>query len=116
MRGQVGAWPRRGAGRPVTNRGELVGEVRAAGVGGVEVRLNDQSQTAAHDAVAVLAAQRGLHARDALVRHTLHEADVEANLVPLNHSPFNLKEGQADARLCAAHRITGSVRVRGIRV
>ena len=86
-RGQAGAWPRRGVGRPVTDRGELVGEVRAAGVGGVEVGLDDQSQTAAHDAVAVLAAQRGLHARHALIRYALHQADVELDLVPLDDLP-----------------------------
>jgi hypothetical protein len=41
----------------VPDRRELVREVLATGVGGVEVRLDDQSQATAHDAVAVLAAE-----------------------------------------------------------
>ena len=83
----------------IPNAGKLIGEVLTAGVGRIEVRLNDQRETAANDAVAVLAAQGRLHARDALVRHTLHKTDVEANLVPLDDRAFNLEEGQADARL-----------------
>ena len=59
-----------------------VREVLTAGVRGVEVRLDDQSQTAAHDAVAVTAAQACLHAADALIRNALHKAHVEANFVP----------------------------------
>ena len=39
---------------------------------------------AADDAIAVTAAQGCLHARHALVRHALEEADVEAELVPLD--------------------------------
>ena len=83
----------------VADRGELVRKVLTAGVRGVEVRLADQSQTAAHDAVAVLAAQRGLHARHALVRNPLHQADIELDLVPLDDSALDLEEGQADRSL-----------------
>tara|TARA_B100000902_G_C27170734_1_gene843680 strand:- start:256 stop:624 length:369 start_codon:yes stop_codon:yes gene_type:complete len=73
--------------------------VLAAGVRGIEVRLNDQGEAAADDAIAVLAAQRGLHARDALIRNPLHQTHVEANLVPLHDSSLNLEEGKADRRL-----------------
>ena len=66
----------------VANRGELVGEVLAPGVRGVKVRLDDQSQTPAHHAIPVPAAKACLHARHALVWHALHQANVEANLVP----------------------------------
>ena len=55
----------------------------AARVCRVEVRLNDQSQTAANHAVAVATAERCLHPADALVRHALHEADIEAD--PVHH-------------------------------
>ena len=53
----------------------------------VDVRLcgelaNDEGEATAHDAVAVTAAQACLHAADALIRHALHQTDVEANLVP----------------------------------
>ena len=58
-----------------------IGKVLAAGVRGVEVRLNDQGEAAADDAVPMLAAQACLHAADALIRHTLHKADVEPHLV-----------------------------------
>ena len=58
---------------------ELVGKVLPAGVGRVEVRLDHHRETPAHDAVALTAAQRRLHARRALVRHALHEPDVKAN-------------------------------------
>ena len=60
---------------------ELVSKVLAAGVGGVEVRLDHHGEAAAHDAIAVLAAQARLHARDALIRHALHQADVKLDLV-----------------------------------
>ena len=88
-------------------------------------RGSSGSLAPAHDAVAVLAAQRGLHARHALIRHALHEADVELDLVPepgkdwgeaqgwdepfrvgawvhlpLDDGALDLEEGQADARLC----------------
>ena len=76
-----------------------IGKVLAAGVGGVEVRLDHHGEAAAHDAVALTAAQGRLHARRALVRHALHQADVEANLVPLHHGPGDLEVGKADARL-----------------
>ena len=75
--------------------------------GAHEVRLDDESQTAAHDTVAVLPAdkrvnvstraqctyrcmqlsamyipaQRSLHAAHAFVRNPLHKPNVEANLV-----------------------------------
>ena len=52
----------------VADRGELVREVLAAGVGRVEVALDDEGEAAAHDTVAVLAAQRRLHARHALCK------------------------------------------------
>jgi hypothetical protein len=63
---------------------ELIAEVLAAGVGGVEVALDRHADAAAHDAVAVTAAQGRLHARHALVRHALEEADIEAELIPLD--------------------------------
>ena len=44
----------------VADAGKLIGEVLTAGVGGVEVALDDQSQATANDAVAVCVAQ---HAR-----------------------------------------------------
>lgn len=40
--------------------GELIRKVAAAGLRGVEVRLNDEPDAAAHDALAVTAAHRGL--------------------------------------------------------
>jgi len=43
--------------------------------------------------------------RERTVRHALHQAHVEANLVPLDDSAFNLEEGQADARLCDGARV-----------
>ena len=56
-----------------------VRKVLAPGVRGVEVRLDDQSQTPAHDTVAVTAAEASLHAADALIRNALHQADVKAH-------------------------------------
>ncbi len=44
----------------VADRRELIREVRAAGLGGVEVALDDHADAAAHDAVAVPAAQARL--------------------------------------------------------
>jgi hypothetical protein len=67
-----------------------------------EVRLDDESQTTAHDTVAVLASQRCLHARNAFVWYALHQTHVEVNLVPFDDSALNLEERQPDARLCAA--------------
>jgi len=83
----------------VADRGELVGKVLTASVRGVEVRLDDQSQTAAHDAVAVTAAQRSLHAAHALIRYALHQTHVEANLVPLDDRALDLEEGQGNRSL-----------------
>ena len=80
----------------------------------------------AHDAIAVATAQGGLHARDALVRHALQQADVEAEpaskqmvvvsnkfnlgndsiqlegerlLVPLDGGALNSHKGKGDGRL-----------------
>jgi len=50
-------------------------------------RGSSGSLAPAHDAVAVLAAQRGLHARHSLIRNPLHQADVELDLVPLDDLP-----------------------------
>ena len=55
----------------------------AARVGGVEVALDDESETAANDTIPVLTAQARLHARDALIRHALHKTDIEAD--PVHH-------------------------------
>ena len=46
-----------------------------------------------------LAAQRSLHAADAFIRNPLHQANVEANLVPLDDGALDLEEGEADRRL-----------------
>ena len=73
------------------------------------LRLNDQSQTAANHAVAVATAERCLHPADALVRHALHEADIEADLVPLDDSAGDLEEGQAHARLPVLGRLEDEV-------
>jgi len=70
-----------------------------------EVRLDDERQTAAHDAVAVLAAQARLHARHALIRHALHQADVKLDLVPLDDRALNLEEGKPDRRLPVLGRL-----------
>ena len=76
-----------------------IGKVLAAGVGGVEVRLDHHGEAAAHDAVALTAAQGRLHARRTLVGHALHQPHVEADLVPFDDSAGDLEVGQADARL-----------------
>ena len=62
-------------------------------------RGSSGSLAPALDAIPVLAAQARLHARDALIRNPLHETHVEATLVPLDDSPLDLEEGQADRRL-----------------
>ena len=77
-----------------------IGKVLAARVGRVEIALDDEGETPvrckcgdvsartglgsfedecspADDAVAVLALERRLHAAHALVRHALHQADIE---------------------------------------
>ena len=57
----------------VADRLELVGKVLATGVGRIEVALYHHGEPAANHAIALTAAQRRLHARRALVRHTLCE-------------------------------------------
>ena len=47
----------------------------------------------------MLAAKRGLHARHALIRHALHQADIKLDLVPLDDRALDLEEGEADRRL-----------------
>ena len=42
---------------------------------------------------------RGGGGRERTVRHALHQADVEANLVPLHDGPLNLEEGQGNRGL-----------------
>ncbi|MBG10076.1 MAG: hypothetical protein CMD92_02790 [Gammaproteobacteria bacterium] len=59
-----------------------------------EVGLDDQSEAATHDAIPVLSAQARLHAGDALVRHTLHQADVELDLVPLDDLRATRRSGE----------------------
>ena len=68
----------------IPNARQLVGEVRAARLGGIKVALDRQADAAAHDAVAVTAAQRGAHARDTLIGHALEKAHVKADLVPFH--------------------------------
>ncbi len=80
----------------VTDRRKLVRKVLTSGVRRVEVRLDDEREAAADDAIAVLALERGLHARHALVRNPLHQADVELDLVPLDDRALDLEEGEAD--------------------
>ena len=58
-----------------------VRKVLAARVRGVEIALDDEREAAAHDAIAVLALERGLHARHSLVRYALHKTHVELDLV-----------------------------------
>ena len=60
------------------NRSELVREVLATGVGGVEVAFNGHTNAATNDAVTVTPAKAGLHARDTLVcaKQTLASAKV----------------------------------------
>lgn len=48
--------------------GELIRKVAAAGLCGVEVRLNDEPDAAAHDALAVTAPHRGLFTAVVMVR------------------------------------------------
>ena len=61
----------------------------------------------AHDAVAVLASERSLHTRHALVRNPLHEADVELDLVPLydlGRVKLCCKQGvEAQLHMCAIY-------------
>ena len=88
---------------------ELIGKVLAAGVGGVEVRLDHHGETAAHDAVALTPAQRSLHARRTLVGHALHQTHVEANLIPLHHGPGDLEVRKSYARLPRLRRVEDQV-------
>ena len=59
----------------------------------------------AHDAVAVLASERSLHTRHALVRNPLHEADVKLDLVPLDDSALDLEKRQTNGRLPVLGRL-----------
>lgn len=74
----------------IPDAGELIAEVLAAGVGGVEVALDRHADAAAHDAVAVTAAQGRLHTRHALVRNALEEADIEAE--PVNERANHMSD------------------------
>ena len=78
-------------------------------LGGVEVALDGHTNTAAHDAIAVTAAKRGLHARDALVGHTLQETDIEAELVPLDGGADDAHKGQRHAGLPVLGRLEDEV-------
>ena len=60
---------------------------------------------AAHDAIAVAPAQRGLHARDALVGHTLQKAHIKAQLVPLDCRASDADKREGDARLPVLRRL-----------
>ena len=42
-------------------------------------------------------------------RHALHEAHVELDLVPFDHSALDLEEGQADRRLPVLRRLEDEV-------
>ena len=87
-----------------------VRKVLAARIGRVEVALDDEGETPVrckggdvsartglgsfedecsptHDAIAMLALERCLHARHSLVRYALHQADVKLDLVPLDDLP-----------------------------
>ena len=81
----------------------------AARVCRVEVRLDDQSQTAADDTVTMLTAQARLHTADALIRDALHKTDVEADLVPLHNRALDLEEGQTNAGLPVLGRLEDEV-------
>ena len=91
--------------------------------------------SAAHDAIAVTAAQAGRHARDALIRHALKKADVEADpanttqgcehtgivlvvcrefkerhsLVPLHRRAHDLHKRQGDLRVPLLGRLEDEV-------
>ena len=92
----------------VTDRRKLVREVLATGVRRVEVRLDDEREAAADDAIAVLALERGLHARHSLVRYALHQTNIEFNLVPFDDSALDLED-------CARAAHQGECRERGAR-
>jgi hypothetical protein len=83
----------------VADRSELVREVLAARLRGIEVALDGHANAAADDAVPVAAAQGGLHARDALVRHALEQTDVEAQLIPLDGGADDAHKGERHAGL-----------------
>jgi len=61
--------------------------VEMAGGAEAYVGLDGEPDATADDAIAVTAAQAGRHARDALIRHALKQADVEADLVPFHRCP-----------------------------
>lgn len=64
------------------------------------LRLDDQSETAAHHAVAVTTAKARLHPRHTFVWHALHQADVEADLVPFD----DLRATRERERQCERER------------
>ena len=90
---------------------ELVGEVLAASIGGVEVRLDGHPNATPHDAVSVPAAQAGLHARDALVRHALQQTHIKTELVPLDGGAGDADKGERDAGLPVLRRLCEQKRV-----
>jgi hypothetical protein len=91
----------------------LIAEVLAACFGGIEVALNGHANAAADDAVPVAAAQGGLHARDALVRHALEQTDVEAQLIPLDGGADDAHKGERHAGLPVLGRLRAKVKTAG---
>lgn len=99
---------RRGAWLSCAHR-ELVGKVRTARLGRVKVRLDDEADAAAHDALAVAPAHGRLHAAHALIGHTLEEAHIKVQLVPLDLRAVNLHKGQGHRSLPVVDRLQDEV-------
>ena len=64
--------------------------------------------TAPHDTVAVAPAKAGLHAGNSLRRHSLEDADVEAELVPLDGRALNPGVREGDLGLPVLRRALGN--------
>lgn len=116
---------------------ELIGKVLAAGVGGVEVRLDHHGEATADHTIALAPAQRRLHARRTFVGHTLcentkgtasigmkrvwytvmvqasrlrtHQPHVEANLVPFDHRAGDLEVRETNRGLPRLGRVEDQI-------
>ena len=65
--------------------------------------------TSPDDTVPVVTAQRRLHARHTLVRHSLQKTDVETELIPLDRRSFDAHEGQRNRRVPLLRRLHDQV-------
>ena len=121
----------------IADRLKLIGEVLATGVGRIEVRLDHHGEATADHAIALTAAERRLHARRALVGHTLcedakgtvsigmkrvqyavmvqvsrlrtHQPHVETHFVPFDHRAGDLEVGKPNRSLPRLRRVENQV-------